>query len=82
MQALFTLYCTLLSSEKTADMPEAVGLALLPGAVPGAGPLAWKRLPGGGGGGAAGPLAGAANTKSGSDLLTCGRGNPTGSGSG
>ena len=44
--------CTLLSSEKTADMPDEEVLAAGAAAV---GPLGWNRLPGGGGGGAAGP---------------------------
>jgi len=42
----------LLSSEKTADMPDEEVLAA--GAA-GVGPLGWNRLPEGGGGGAAGP---------------------------
>ncbi len=42
----------MLSSEKTADMPDEEALAAGVAAV---GPLGWNRLPGGGGGGAAGP---------------------------
>lgn len=45
---------TLLSSEKTADMPDDDVLAAL-GLGPD-GPLGWNKLPGGGGGGALGPL--------------------------
>ena len=44
--------CTLLSSEKTADMPDDEVLAAV---VEGPGALGWNKLPGGGGGGAAGP---------------------------
>ena len=44
--------CTLLSSEKTADMPDDEVLAAV---AEGPGALGWNKLPGGGGGGAAGP---------------------------
>ena len=44
----------MLSSEKTADMPDEDEEVLAAGAAA-VGPLGWNRLTGGGGGGAAGP---------------------------